>query len=85
MLLEKYKEVFHEELGTFSGHKAKIHVADDAIPKYGKARPVPHAMRDKIEKELERWQEEETIEPVPFADWAASIVPVVKDDNSIRI
>ncbi|CAB4020403.1 Hypothetical predicted protein, partial [Paramuricea clavata] len=84
-LLEKYEEVFHEELGTFSGPKAKIYVADDASPKYYKARPVPYALREKVEKELERLQEEGTIEPVQFADWAAPIVPIVKDDKSIRI
>ena len=56
--------MFHEELGTFSGPKAKIYVADDASPKYCKARPVPYALREKVEKELERLQEEGTIEPV---------------------
>ena len=30
-------------------------------------------------------QEDGTIEPVQFADWAAPIVPIVKDDKSIRI
>jgi hypothetical protein len=40
-LLEKYEEVFHDELGTFPGPKAKIYVADDASPKYCKARSVP--------------------------------------------
>ncbi|CAB4036155.1 Hypothetical predicted protein [Paramuricea clavata] len=53
-LLEKYEKVFHEELGTFSGPKAKIYVAEDASPKYYKARPVPYASREKVEKELER-------------------------------
>jgi hypothetical protein len=81
-LLEKYEEVFHEDLGTFSGPKVKIYVADDASPKYCKARPVPYALRENVEKELERLQEEGTIEPVQFADWAA---PMVKDDKSIRI
>ena len=42
-------------------------------------------MRGRVEKELERFQEEGTIEPVQFADWAAPIVPIVKDDKSIRI
>jgi hypothetical protein len=43
---------------------------------------VPYALRENVEKELERLQEEGTIEPVQFADWAA---PIVKDDKSIRI
>ena len=43
-LLEKYEEVFHEELGTCPGPKAKIYVADDASPKYCKARPTVFPM-----------------------------------------
>ena len=34
---------------------------------------------------LERLVEEGTILPVQFADWAAPIVPIVKEDKSIRI
>jgi hypothetical protein len=49
-LLEKYQKVFHEELGTFSRPKAKIYVADDASPKYYKARPVSYALRGKSRK-----------------------------------
>lgn len=63
--------MFHEELGTFSGRKAEIHVGHvrhDTIPQYCKARPVTCALRDKLEREFERLQEEGTIEPVQFAD-----------------
>ena len=84
-LIENYKEVFQEELGTFSGPKAKIHVAQDAQPKYFKAAPVPYELKEKIENELERLVEEGTIEPFQFADWAAPIVLIVKKDKSIRI
>ena len=48
---KNYEEVFQEELGTFSGPKAKIHVAEDAQPMYFKARPVPYALKEKIENE----------------------------------
>ena len=57
----------------------------DAVPKYCKARPVPYAMKEKIEEELKRLQEEGTIEPVQHSEWAAPIVPILKPDNSIRI
>lgn len=42
-------------------------------------------MREKIENELKRLQEEGTIQPVQFSEWAAPIVPILKPDNSIRI
>ena len=58
----------------------------DASPRFCRARPVPYALRDKVEAELERLQKEGIIQPVQFADWAASIVPVVKaDKKSLRI
>ena len=52
---------------------------------YTKARPVAFALRPKIEEELGRLQSLGVIESVQFSDWAAPIVPVVKDDGSVRI
>ena len=84
-LINQYSEVFEEGLGPFTGPKAKIHVEVDAVPKFRKTRPVPYAMKGKIEEELSRLQEEGTIESVQFSEWAAPIVPIMKSDNSIRI
>lgn len=57
----------------------------NAGPKFCKARPVPYAMKGKIEEELKKLKEEGIIEPVQFSEWAAPIVPILKPDNSIRI
>ena len=35
-----------------------------------------------MEAELQRLQEEGTLEPVEIANWAAPIVPVLKSDKS---
>ena len=37
----------------------------------------------KVEEELNHLRELGIIEPVQFAEWAASIVPVLKSDNKI--
>ena len=50
-----------------------------------KARPVPYALKAKVEKELDRLQSEGIISPVEFIEWAAPIVAVVKQDGSVRI
>ena len=42
-------------------------------------------MTGKIEVELKRLQDEGTIEPMQFSEWAAPIVPILKPDDSIRI
>ena len=85
-ILDKYKGVFKEELGTLKGFKAKIYVDPDAPPRYHSARSVPFAMRGLVEKELQHLQEEGTLEPVEMAEWAAPIVVVFKKDrSSVRI
>ena len=50
-----------------------------------RARPVPYRLKDKIEKELNRLQKLGIISPVPHADWAAPIVPILKRDGSLRL
>ena len=55
------------------------------MQKFYKPRSVPFAMRNLVEKELERLQMQGIIEPVKFSDWAAPIVPVLKKDGGIRI
>ena len=84
-VLDAYSEVFGDNLGTVKGVTAKVHVDSTATPRFHKARSVPFALREKVEKELERLQQQGIIEPVQFSDWAAPIVPVVKSDGSVRI
>ena len=46
---------------------------------------MPYALKDKVTAELERLRKADVIEPVQYSDWAATIVPVLKNDGSIRI
>ncbi|XP_038590459.1 uncharacterized protein K02A2.6-like [Micropterus salmoides] len=84
-VLGEYMEVFKEELGKFKGPPAKIYVDKDARPKFFKARPVPYAMRGRVEAELDRLIAQDLIEPVKYAEWAAPVVPVLKPDGTARL
>ena len=42
---------------------------------------MPYILRERVEKELDRLLSEGIIEPVQFSDWAAPIVPIVKNQN----
>ena len=84
-ILEKYPLLFSESLGTFKGFEAKIYVPSDAKPQYYKPRPVPYSIKDRLGRELDRLVQEGTLEPVEFSEWAAPIVPIVKEDKSLRI
>ena len=85
-VLNRYPSVFQKGLGTPKGFKARIYVDPDAQPRFHPARSVPYAFREKVDKELQRLQDEGTLEPIEFAEWAAPIVAVLKSDkSSIRI
>lgn len=84
-MLAKYADVFKDELGTLQGTTVKLSVDPTAQPRFFKPRPVPYAMKAKVEAELERLQRLGVIEPIEFSDWAAPIVPVLKDDGQARI
>lgn len=84
-VLEEYGEVFKDELGRFKGPPAKIYVDKEAAPRFFKARPVPYAMRGRVEAELDRLLAQEIIEPVKHSEWAAPVVPVLKPDDTARL
>ena len=84
-VLDRHSEVFKEELGTLRGKTVKLHVDTAVQPKFVKHRPVPISQKHKIELELQRLQDTSVIEPVQFSDWATPIVPVIKQDGSVRI
>ncbi|RWR98496.1 hypothetical protein B4U79_13970, partial [Dinothrombium tinctorium] len=84
-LLKKYQDLFKDELGTVKGFEAKIVLREEAKPKFCKARQIPLALKNKVEKELERLEKAEIIEKVSYSDWASPIVVVPKPDGSVRI
>ena len=65
--------------------KANLRVKSDAKPVFHRPRSVPYAIKDIIEKELERLEREGIIKKVEHSEWAAPIVPVPKGDGQIRV
>ena len=84
-VLTQYSDVFKKELGTFKGAKAKIYVDPEAQPKYYKPRPLPFVLKPKVEKALDKLENEGTMSPVEFSEWAAPIVPIEKPNGEVRI
>lgn len=84
-LLDEYSEVFQNETGTLKSTKAKLTLKENSQPKFYKARPVPYALKPKVEVELKRLEEEGILSKVNFSNWATPIVPIVKPNGTVRI
>ena len=58
VLLNKYRSVFRDGLGTVRGMKAKIHVKEQAQPQFYRARTVSYAIWEKVEADLDHLEQE---------------------------
>ena len=84
-LLKRSEIIFKQELGKMKDIKAKVRVREDAKAKFFKPRPVPYALKERIELELERLTSIGVIEPITHSEWAAPIVPGIKSSRDVRI
>ncbi|XP_031760407.1 uncharacterized protein K02A2.6-like, partial [Xenopus tropicalis] len=84
-ILSKHDSLFKEEFGSIKGLKATITVNSDAKPIFHKPRPLPYALKEPVEKELERMEHYGIVSPVKYSSWAAPIVVVPKKDKTIRL
>ena len=84
-ILDQHNALFKDELGTVKNTTAKFNIDPQVKPKFFKARPVPYALRPKVEAQLDKLEAAGIIRPLQFSQWAAPIVPVLKRDGSIRI
>ena len=83
--VNKYPDVFDENLGTLPG---KVHLQVDATckPVVLPARKIPVAVREKFKNELKRLEELKVIAPVDEpTEWVSQIVVAMKKSGSLRI
>ena len=85
VMLDNYSDVFENKLGTFTSAKAKLTLKDGSQARFLKARPMPYALKPKVEEELRRLQNEGILTKVEWSEWATPIVPVPKKDGSVRL
>jgi transposase InsO family protein len=84
-LLDRFDSLFQPGLGTLNDVKVSIQVDPSIPPKFCKARPVPFALKSKVDLELDYMIKEGIITSVRYSKWAAPIVPVLKPNGRIRI
>ena len=70
-VLCKHQTLFSPGLGEIKGTKARIHLKEDAQPRFFKPRPVPYAVNAKVEEELRKLEKENIITKVTHSEWSA--------------
>ncbi|KAK3100621.1 hypothetical protein FSP39_022706 [Pinctada imbricata] len=84
-ILDKHAAVFNDEWGTLRDIKAKLRLKADATPKFTKARSVAHALKERVNRELDKLVDDGVLEKCDYSEWATPIVPIPKKDGSVRI
>ena len=84
-VVQKYAEVFRPGLGTLCKFKAHLKLKEGACPRFFRPRPVPFALKEAVEKEIERLEKSGSLQRVEHSDWASPIVPVPKKDGTLRL
>ena len=84
-ILKRHDKVLNKRLGTIKGFKADIKLQDGGKSVFCKARPVPYALRQKVEGELDRLESQGVVKKVERSDWTSPTVCVPKKDGCIRI
>ena len=79
---DKYPDVFSGKLGCLKDFKVHIPLPDNIQPRFIKARTVPFALRERMDKELDKLEEQGVWAKVEYSRWAAPIVPVEKDPKN---
>lgn len=77
-LMNKYADLFSEKPSTCK-YEAKLQVDESVKPKFFKARPVPLAMKQLVEEEINRQVQKGVLQPITHSEWAAPVVTIVID------
>ena len=64
---------------------AHLELTENVKPKFFRPRPMPFALKDRIEQELDSLESANIITKVNFSNWAAPIVVVPKKDGKLRL
>ena len=80
----KKSKVFDPGVGEVKGYEAALDLKPDAKPKFCKARPVPFALKEKLDTTIDKLVKSGQWIQVNHSQYASLIVSIVKKDGTIR-
>lgn len=85
-LKNKFNEVFYGPVGSIKSIETEIIIDEQAVPIFCKARSLPYAMHDLVNKEIDNLVKDNIIYPVSQSEWATPLVCILKPDGkSVRL
>ena len=69
-------------MNTFEGH---LQLKEGDKPRFCKAWPVLFALKEAIDRELDRLEVIGILKLVTYSEWTAPVVPVSKTEGQIRL
>lgn len=63
-ILERFGSVFDTNLNEYKGPLVKLELKDSVSPKFLRARPVPFALKERVEEEINRLTRQGITEPI---------------------
>ena len=84
-VVKEFPKLFGPGIGCFNKGTIKLVLKTNAIPKACKPRHVPFSLQGKVESEIKRLEKLGHIESVEVSEWATPIVPIIKNDTSVRL
>ncbi|XP_028164865.1 uncharacterized protein K02A2.6-like [Ostrinia furnacalis] len=85
MLLHEYAELFSEDIGEINDYEATFKLKEGTSPIFLKPRPVPLALKDQVEAEIDRLEKAKILEKVNYSKWGTPVVPVMKQNGKVRL
>lgn len=82
---EDFPSVFSGTIGKLKKFTHRIRLKEGAVPVSHKARNIPILVRDAVQKELQRLEDNEIIEPIESAEWLAPLVVARKLNGNVRL
>nr|XP_029719600.1 uncharacterized protein K02A2.6-like [Aedes albopictus] len=84
-LIGQFPRVFDSSIGTIRDVKAALHLKPNSKPVFMKARTIPFAIRETVEREISSLVESGILKKVERSSWATPVVPVMKSADRVRL
>lgn len=82
---KQFPKIFEEKIGCIPHFIVSLRLREKVKPIFHKEREVPHALREKVEKELNDLETADIISKVTLSDWGSPLVVIPKADGGVRL